>query len=215
MSRIYLIPGLGADSRIYKNISLPGHEVIEVNWITPNPTDTLTTYAQKLIDQYHISGNSVVIGNSMGGMLAIEIGKLVSLEKIILISSIRTVDEAPGYFKLFRTIPVYKAVPDKFFSAADFFIEIIFGKMSDKEKDIFKDMLKNASPEFMKWAMGAILHWDNKIIPPNVYQISGDKDLVFPYENLKDAIIVKGGTHIMIFDMAPQINKLLNDILNK
>jgi len=87
--------------------------------------------------------------------------------------------------------------------------------MSDKEKDIFKDMLKNASPEFMKWAMGAILHWDNKIIPPNVYQISGDKDLVFPYENLKDAIIVKGGTHIMIFDRAPQINKLLNEILNK
>jgi pimeloyl-ACP methyl ester carboxylesterase len=215
MSKVYLIPGLGADSRIYQHIDLSGYDVVEVNWIKPAATDTLTTYSQKLIDEYDITPNGAVIGNSLGGMIAIEIGKLIAPKKIILVSSIRTVDEAPGYFRIFRKVPVYKAVPDTLFTSVDFLLEVIFGEMSAGEKKLFKDMIKNTSPEFMKWAMEAILKWDNKVIPQNVYQISGDRDMVFPYKNLKAATIVKGGTHIMIFDKAPELNKLIKEILEK
>ena len=44
--------------------------------------------------------------------------------------------------------------------------------------------------------------------------MSGDKDKVFPYKKLKDAEIIKGGTHIMIFDKAKQVNKILKRILS-
>ena len=74
-------------------------------------------------------------------------------------------------------------------------------------------MLKKTSPKFMKWAMGATVNWDNKIIPQNVFTITGNKDHVFDYRRIKDAIIVNGGTHIMIFDRADEINKILKDIL--
>ena len=54
MSAIFLIAGLGADTRLYNNIDLPdGYEVIPVDWIEPHQTDTLKTYAQKLIYQYN------------------------------------------------------------------------------------------------------------------------------------------------------------------
>ena len=102
MSKIFLIPGLGADCRIYKNIDLQGYDVVYIEWIDPAKTDTLATYAQKLIDKYHIVPGSIVIGNSLGGMLAMEIAKKVDLNKTILISSIKTVGEAPLYFKFFR-----------------------------------------------------------------------------------------------------------------
>ena len=99
MSKVYLIPGLGADTRIYKYIDLKGHEAINVNWIEPEKIDTLSSYAQKLIDHYHILPQSIVIGNSLGGMIAIEIAKRVELDKVILISSIKTAAEAPISFK--------------------------------------------------------------------------------------------------------------------
>jgi pimeloyl-ACP methyl ester carboxylesterase len=102
MSKIFLIPGLGADTRVYNNIDLGNHEVICVDWIEPHQTDTLSTYAQKLIYQYDITPKSVVIGNSLGGMIAVEIAKIIPLDKVILISSIKTVDEAPWYFSLLR-----------------------------------------------------------------------------------------------------------------
>ncbi len=81
MSKIFLISGLGADTRLYNNIDLLDNEVVPVDWIEPNLTDTLANYAQKLIYQYNIKSNSIVIGTSLGGMIAVEIAKLVPLNK--------------------------------------------------------------------------------------------------------------------------------------
>ncbi len=215
MSRIYLIAGLGADTRVYNNIDLHDHEVIPVDWIEPYPSDTLTTYAQKLIYQYNILPNSVLIGNSLGGMIAVEIAKQIPVKKVILISSIKTNTEAPGYFSFFRALPVYKIIPGKWFTSMGFMIKPLFGRMSAEDAWLFSDMLKNSSPTFVKWAMGAVLHWKNSVIPPNLFHITSDKDLVFSFKRIPDATIVKGGTHIMIFDKAKEINKLLKNILKK
>ncbi len=215
MSKVFLIAGLGADTRVYNNIDLNEDEVISVDWIIPHETDTLQTYAQKLIFQYNITPNSIVIGNSLGGMIAVEIAKILPLKKTILISSIKTVDEAPWYFSLFRTLPVYKLIPGKLFTSLGFLIKPIFGKMSAADAWLFNDMLKNSSPAFVKWAMKAVLAWDNKTIPPNVFILTGDSDHVFNYKRIKDAIIVKGGSHIMVFDKAKEINKILKRIFKK
>ncbi|WP_121811891.1 alpha/beta hydrolase [Mucilaginibacter kameinonensis] len=216
MSLIYLIAGLGADTRVYNNISLGDeHEVIVVDWVEPDLNDTLITYAQKLIYQYDIQENSVLTGNSLGGVVAVEIAKLIPVEKVILISSIKTNDEAPRYFKLFRTLPIYKLIPGKVFNSMGGMVKPLFGHMSKEDAWLFGDMLRKSSPVFMKWAMYAILHWKNEVIPPNLYHITGDKDLVFDYKRIKGATIVKGGTHIMIFDKATEINNLLKGILKK
>jgi pimeloyl-ACP methyl ester carboxylesterase len=213
LSKLFLIPGLGADSRVYNNIDLPGTEIVLVDWIEPHPTDTLATYAQMLIYHYHITPNSTVIGNSLGGMIAVEMAKLIPLKKIILISSIKTTDEAPVYFWLFRWLPVYKLLPGKLMTRLRFLIRLAFGKMSGEDLWLFGDMLKNTSPVFLKWAMGAMLCWDNKTAPSNVYQIVGDLDHAFPYKKQKGATIIKGGSHIMIYDKAEEINKLLQEAL--
>ncbi len=215
MSKIFLIAGLGADTRIYNNIDLHDHEVIPVDWIEPNKHDTLTTYAQKLIHQYHITPKSIVIGNSLGGMLAVEIAKQIPLDKVILISSIKSIDEAPGYFSFFRSVPIYRLVPKKMYTSMGFLIELVFGEMNAGDKWLFKDMLNNSSSAFLRWAMDAVLKWDNRVVPPNTYHITGDKDLIFSYKTIKNATIIKGGTHIMIFDKAKQINKWLKEILKK
>jgi hypothetical protein len=85
MRKIFLIAGLGADTRIFNNIDLGDNDVTPVDWIEPNQHDTLVTYSQKLIHQYNITANSIVIGNSLGGMIAVEIAKLIPLNKVILL----------------------------------------------------------------------------------------------------------------------------------
>ncbi|MEO8887093.1 MAG: alpha/beta hydrolase [Mucilaginibacter sp.] len=215
MSKIYLIAGLGADTRVYNNIDLHDHDVVPLDWIEPDETDTLSAYAQKLIQQYHITPNSVIIGNSLGGMMGIEIAKIIPINKVILISSIKTISEAPWYFDFFRAAPIHKLVPKCLMTSSGIFIELLFGKMNPEDLWLFKDMLKKSSPVFLKWAMAASLKWKNNIVPANVYHITGDKDLIFPCKKIKDATVIKGGTHIMIFDKAKQVNKLIKSILNK
>lgn len=216
MTKVFLIAGMGADTRIYNHIDIPEkYEVVPVDWIEPHKSDTLATYAQKLIHQYDIQPRSTVIGNSLGGMLAIEIAKKIELKKTILISSIKTIDEAPSYFKVFRTIPIYKLFTDKMLDVIKYFITPVFGAKDKEEGWLFRDMFDGTSKKFLHWSMGAVVHWDNKVVPENVFHISGDKDLVFNYKRMKNVTIVKGGTHLMVFDKAKEINKWLKPILKK
>jgi pimeloyl-ACP methyl ester carboxylesterase len=215
MTKVYLIPGLGADSRLFKNIQLPaGYEIVLVDWLIPSETDTLTSYSQNIVSQYNMSDNSIVIGVSLGGMISVEIAKQLKLDKVILISSIKTNSEAPWYFKFFRSLPVYKAIPGKLMTHLGFLVKPMFGQMKPDDLTLFKSMLQNSSPIFLKWAMRSALYWKNDVEFSNLYHIVGNKDLVFPYQNIKNpTAVIKGGTHIMVFDKAVEINVLLADIL--
>jgi len=214
MSKIFLIPGLGADCRIFNNLDFSGYDVTRIDWLEPTKFDTLRIYAQRLIDHYQIPQGSIVIGNSLGGMIGIEIAKIIKLTKAILISSIKTINEAPGYFKIFQKVPVHKIIPENLLHSADFLMERFFGAFRSDDSKLFSDMLQDWPTERIEWAMGAALYWDNSIVPENTYHINGDKDLVFPPKNIKDAIFVKGGTHIMMYDMPIEMNTILKGILN-
>lgn len=215
MRKVFLISGLGADTRLYNNIDLLDNEVVPVDWIEPHLTDTLISYAQRLIYQYHITAGAIVIGTSLGGMIAIEIAKQVALNKVILISSIKTINEAPWYFTAFRKVPLYKPISGDMLKKLGFLMKPIFGKFTTDDLWVFEDMLKKSSPKFIKWAINAVLAWENESVPPNVYHLIGDKDMVFSYKQIKDVTVIKGGTHIMVFDKAKQINKILKGILKK
>jgi pimeloyl-ACP methyl ester carboxylesterase len=214
MSKVFLIPGLGADKRIFKNLKPGNAETVYINWLEPEPWDTLVTYAQKLIDKYDIKAGDIVIGNSLGGMLAVEIAHKIKLGKVILISSIKTIDEEPGYFSFFRHVPVHKLIPATWFTKMGKVITPLFGRMYPIDAYVFDSMLQNTSPIFIKWAMGAALKWQNKTIPQKLYHITGDNDMIFNYKLIKNATIIKGGTHIMILTDAPEINQWLAQILN-
>ncbi|OOQ62096.1 alpha/beta fold hydrolase [Mucilaginibacter pedocola] len=217
MTKVFLLPGLGADSRIYKKIKLPeNYECTKVEWVLPDAEDTLTTYAQKLIKQYNIQDGAIAIGNSLGGMLSVEIAKQVKLQKVILISSIKTADEAPWYFSVFQKVPVYKPIPADIMTKVGFMARPFFGAMEPDDLADFQSMLANSSPVFLKWAMHAVLYFNNTEPIANLYHIIGDKDTVFPWKNIKNpTAIIKGGTHIMIYDRADEVNALLADILQK
>lgn len=81
MEKVFLISGLGADRRLFNKLELPGYEMVHVDWIAPDQQDSIATYAQKLIDQYHILPNATVIGVSMGGILTVEISSIIPLKK--------------------------------------------------------------------------------------------------------------------------------------
>jgi pimeloyl-ACP methyl ester carboxylesterase len=215
MNKIYLISGMGADYRLFKNLELNDFDVIYVHWIEPDANDTLTNYATKLIAEYDIEPGAIVLGVSLGGMLTIEIAKQLQLNKAIIISSIKNSDEAPWYFSFFRKIPVYKIIPAQLFTSLGVLIKPVFGHMSKEDGAMFRSMLESSSPSFIKWAMHAVLHWQSKNGLSNVYHITGNKDMVFNYKKIKGATLINGGTHIMVFDKAQDVNRLLKEVLQK
>ncbi|HEY4197281.1 MAG TPA: alpha/beta hydrolase [Mucilaginibacter sp.] len=212
MSKVFLLPGLGDDYRIFEGIDLQGHEGVHVEWVEPEKQDTLATYSQKLINYYQITPQSIVIGNSLGGMIGVEIAKKLA-NKTILISSIKTYDENSGKSKIQRLIPFYYPIRSKLVAFIKFLIMPFRGEKSKRKQQLFASMKAHTSSSFFKWAEYAILHWDNQTVPPNIYHINGDHDSVFPAKRIKDAIMIKGGTHTIILDRKEEINALLKEML--
>jgi len=214
MAKVFLISGLGADRRLFNNLRLPGYEPVHIDWIEPEQTDTIATYAAKLVEQYHIEPNSNVIGVSLGGVMTVEISSILPLRRAIIVSSIKSASEFPWYFRLFRKIPVYKIIPHSLMTSIGFIIKPLFGKMSRTEGLMFVNMLKNTSPVFLKWAMHAILHWQPKPLSMKVHHIIGNKDLIFSHSRIKTAThIINKGTHDMVYNRGNEISSIIQSSL--
>ncbi|WP_462265919.1 alpha/beta hydrolase [Mucilaginibacter sp.] len=214
MEKVYLISGLGADRRLFNYLNLPGYELIPVDWLQPDSADSLGVYAQNLIDEYQIAEGAIVAGVSLGGMLTVEISSRVNLKCAILISSIQSVREFPWYYKIFRCVPVYRIIPVQLLPALRTVVNPVFGLRSKAETNLFVEMIRDISPAFFKWAVHAVLHWQPPVPLKPVYQIHGNKDVVFSSRRAaKSTIIVDKGGHNMVFNRVDEVSAAIINIL--
>ena len=85
MKRIYVFSGLGADERVFKYLDFPGYEPVFIRWLQPTKEEAIEHYSKRLTEQIGTS-RPVLIGLSFGGIIAIEVAKVIDTEKIILIA---------------------------------------------------------------------------------------------------------------------------------
>lgn len=214
-TRIFMISGLGADGRAFQLLRLNYTSTITyIDWIKPDKEDTLTSYAQKLIDHYQIDSNSVLIGLSMGGMVSIEIAKMVQPLKTIIISSVRNKNELPLFQKIFGLLGLHRFIPESKLSKSNFILERRFGAQNQFEKEQLREALKRTNPSFAKWAIGAITQWDEKAANEHIIKIHGDKDRLLPLRGKADYILKDAG-HMMIIQRALEISDILDKELEK
>src|SRR5690606_8062739 len=90
VKRVYFIPGLGADERLFSQLNLKGIEEHYLNWIEPEDCTTMADYAARYVPMIDTSEPFYILGMSMGGMMAIELQKLIQPEKLILVSTVKT-----------------------------------------------------------------------------------------------------------------------------
>ena len=97
MKDIYLLSGLGADHRVLQDLDFSGYNITFIKWIQLIKNESIEDYAKRLTEQI-ITQNPIIIGLSFGGIMAVEIGKLIDTERIILIASAKTKFEIPFYY---------------------------------------------------------------------------------------------------------------------
>ena len=107
----YLIPGLGADERVFQFLRLRG-EVHILRWLAPqNSAETLPHYAARLAAAVPPEQACWLVGVSFGGVLAMEVAQLRPLARVVLISSFVGPSELPWLGKLARITGLYHVVP--------------------------------------------------------------------------------------------------------
>lgn len=211
---IYFVPGLAAGREIFKNISLPDDQfkVHIIEWKIPENKETIAEYAQRMAAEVK-EENAVLIGVSFGGVMVQEMSAYLKLKKIIIISSVKTKHELPLRLQFARKTLAYKLVPTKLVISADDLTKFAIGPRTKKRLEMYQEYLSVRNEHYLDWAIENMVCWDRETADQNVIHIHGDEDLVFPIEKIKDCIVVKGGTHIMILNKFKWFNENLPKII--
>jgi len=212
--KAYFISGLGADKKAFRKIKLPdGYEPVYLDWIPPQKNESLSNYARRFSSLIKNDDAFILIGLSFGGMLASEIARLRRPMKTIIISSLASSNELPWYFKQAGKLGLHKAVPMTFLKAGTV-IKNIMGVASKEDKAIIYNYAKTADPGMVRWSLHAIVNWDQPDRLPGIVHLHGSSDRMLPLRYTHPDFVIKGGGHLMIFNKADEVNKILKDVLS-
>jgi pimeloyl-ACP methyl ester carboxylesterase len=212
MKKLYLFSGLGADYRVLQDLDFTGYEVTFIEWIKPVEDEPINDYAKRLTKQIECK-RPILIGLSFGGMIAIEVGKLIKTEKIILIASVKTKNEIPFYYRLVGRFNFHKLLPTSLLKQPNFASDWLFGIKNKKDKELLANILHDTDPIFLRWAIDKIVNWGNVIIPQNIKHIHGTSDRILPYKFVLADLTILGGGHFMTMDRAKELTQKIRELL--
>lgn len=203
--KLYLIGGLGADERVFNYLRLDSETQI-IKWIDPKPKEKLKDYSIRLLQQINQDEEFGILGVSFGGIIAIEISKLIKPKKLILVSSVETSAQLPQTYISIGKTQVLNLIPNQLIKPPKPLLGFLFGA---KNKRLLKQIINDTEPEFIRWALNTIINWSNQETPIEAIRIHGTKDKLIPLKG--EAIEINDGGHFMIVDRAEEISKLINE----
>ncbi len=212
--KVYLIPGQGADYRLFSNLTLDEKfETRDILLKRPEKNITLQEYAQVLAKQIDTTESFSLIGVSLGGMLSVELKEIVNPHKTIIISSAKNRKELPGRYRFMQYFPINKIIPPRLYKAGSKVAQPLVEPDRKIGKEIFDQMLNDKDAKFLKRTVNMIIRWQRANTPENIIHIHGTNDHTLPIKNIKADYLIKDGSHMMVLTKGEEISKLVNSIL--
>ncbi len=208
-----MLPGLGFDCRIFRRLKLHDYKLIALDWMEPTADESLGSYTNRIAGRINFSDRPVVlIGHSFGGIVAQEIAARHNVAQVILISSIRSREEMPSFFKMLAPLHAHRWFSRRLVNSTFPLWAAKHGYIKAEERDLFLDMVNKNSDLYLQWALKHLSQWKGveQVHSAQICQIHGEHDKTFPPPLLKsaDEIIGKGG-HFMIYQKPNEVSQAI------
>ena len=202
---------MGSDKKAFDRIRVEGYKLVFLPWLTPQADETIQAYAARMCLPIK-EDKPVLIGLSFGGMISIEIAKLIDTHKVILLSSIHSKWQMPRWMRVAGKLKLNRLIPMRPYKILESIQNKRMGVTTIAEKELVNNYRKNTSQVYIDWAINQILNWNNEWQPAQLYHIHGDDDKIFPIQKLSPTHTVKAAGHMMIFNRAAAVNECLKAI---
>ncbi len=213
--KVYFIPGLAADKRVFRHIHLPDkYEPHFLDWIPPRQQDSLADYAVRMAEQIEKGEPFILLGLSFGGMLAVEIAKRFPPDKLILVASISDPSQLPHYYRKAFHLGLHRFLTPSIIKNG-VYLKRYFTSETSEDKAIIRQMARDMDHEFITWALKAIVNWETEEQAVPAHHIHGTRDIILPHRYTRPTVSIKSAGHLMIFDRAPVINDILAQMLSE
>ena len=217
---VYFMPGLAASSKIFEHIKLSDseYELHYLDWKLPDGDESLESYVKRmLLDVKH--ENPILVGVSFGGIIIQEMTKYISVQQLIIISSVCSSKEFPTRMHFAKNWKLYKIFPTTLFSNFEYLKHFMLGRHLKKRFEMYKMYMFMNDKKYLDWAFKNVINWEehNLILPENTIRIHGENDEVFPiqYIDQTNCYIIPKATHAMIVYKYKWFNQNLPIILKQ
>jgi len=205
----YLIPGMGADKRLFQRFHLPNGKVHHLDWIAHEKSKNLQEYAAMMASRIQTE-NNIIVGSSMGGMVTVEISKQINPLGVVLVSAPTGRHEFPRSLKSLRALKLHRSLNAKQIMRISRLCDLFMGFKTEEQRTMFYDMLSANGADFLHFSVGAVLEWENTT-PPSVpfIQILGSKDRLFSHKKIRNAHVIDGSGHFTAFEKGTDVSEII------
>jgi len=209
--RVWVLPGMGADSRIFRNIEFPWAATF-LEWITPLEDETLEAYAERMLSDYDIQPQDLIFGYSFGGIVAQQWATKHPVQRIVLLNSLHHEAQIRPLFRRLAKTNVLSWAPKGFIRGLIFFMARLNSKPS-RHLDLILEVMEQFDCDYYRWVLDKVLAWSADAPKCPVDFIQGEFDPVFPvFETSRERTwILKGATHMSFQTHSQEISALLKE----
>ncbi len=214
-THVYLMPGLAAGPEIFENLELSKehYELHYLKWFEPlSLKETVANYAMRMTDEIKHE-KPVLVGVSFGGIIVQEMSKFMDVQKIIIISSVKSKKELPKRFKIAAKSKIYKLFPTFIVTNFENYAKFFVGKSLERKAKLYKKYLSVRNKDYIKWSIQNAITWNQEEPLKNITHIHGTHDEIFPIKSISNCIQIKNGNHSMIIIKAKEISKIIDATL--
>lgn len=211
---VVLLPGLGADERLFRRQRevLPG--LIVPAWPEPAAGDSLATFAARLAAGIPRAERLYLGGSSFGGMVALELAALLRPRGVFLIGSCASPASISPLVRQLRLLA--RSLPARAFQPRRWSLPLVlpkFGRLGREDRQLFLSMARETPGTFLKWGVEALLSWRPAVVTAPIHQIHGGDDRLIPLRLVRPARVVPGGGHLLSLTHPAAVNAFLLETL--
>ena len=197
--RVFLITGFALDKRAFDFMRLPEDTFRALDLIPVRKGESLREYAKRMAAEIGLAPGDVIGGVSLGGMLALEMAKVVDVLGVVTIASATHPRFIRKRFKMWA--PIASSVPDAIIRRIFALIPRILAlqnMLKPEGQALLADIMGRFPPSLLKAFPMMIMRWPGCEPPARCVHIHSDGDwLIRPNGGPSSLNILPGRNHLI------------------